>query len=311
MVVAFAASVGVVAACKSDALSERPEAPAAAAQPKPAGPSAEPATDQASGSSDSASSSRRDCIPVSYIESVDLGEASGAVHIDGLGLVVVSDSGHRGAYRILDVKTGAELERGMLDTAGTSDDFEGLAFKTGTLYALTSNGLMSEFRRDASRKRFVRKLPPYRIGPKLSGCGDRRSNCGPNYEGLCLGQAAAKPLNGCDGAAVSKAAGTLVCLTISASGRAAIDDGKTVDVAMRETPSGCAIDERGSVWVATNIIGANTLIEVRDLGQEAYSTWARGSIEAIEHIGNEIVVFSDTQGSPSAAFRYRCARRER
>ncbi len=248
------------------------------------------------------------CKAIPFVANVQLAEASGTAFFEDAGLVVVSDSGHNGNYQILEPSSGRSIEQGKLDIGGSSDDFEGLTVSGQTLYALTSSGILSEFARVSNG--FKRKRNPYPIGPPQPGCPARKYNCGANYEGMCLGTISNQALSGCVGVAVSKRRGTLVCLVKKPDGRLAIDNNRTLKVARSEILSGCSIDQVGSVWIATNLLGANTLIEVTAKATWRYSTWAVGSIEAIAKIGKETILFSDTQRAPSAAFRYRCKRPE-
>src|SRR5262245_51315271 len=145
-------------------------------------------------------------------------------------LVVVSDSGNRGAYGVVDPETGATVETGRLPLpAEVTDDLEGAAVRGDRLYAITSAGWILDWRRDG--KGFALAEPAYPLGPidlpdtknndrPPSGdgmvCNGRVVNCGRDYEGLCLAPDAAlagAPPGACIGFAASKADGHLYCLT--------------------------------------------------------------------------------------------------
>ena len=119
-------------------------------------------------------------------------------------------------------------------------------------------------------------------------------------------------LAGCDGAAVSKRDGALVCIHRDDKGQLTLDPKRRVVVARGEILSGCDVGIGGSVWVASNLLGANVVTEVGQSEKHRYQTWAPGSIEAITIVGEnsdggvDIVLVSDTNSAPSAAFRYRC-----
>jgi len=250
------------------------------------------------------------CAPAPFAATIDVAEASGAVLFDGLGLVVASDSDHHGAYQIVEPTTGELVSASRLPLSEeTSDDIEGLSAVGKTLVAITSTGMIYEFTHNGSA--FEATNSPYPVGDAQAGCPHRSTNCGYNWEGLCLGPPSVPALRGCAGAAVSKRDGTLVCLTRSESGQLAIDPTRTLAAGRRETLSGCAIDGAGGIWVATNLLAANAVTMFAESHEQLYKTWAVGSIEAIAVLSwsdraSEIVLLSDTARAPSAAFRYRC-----
>src|SRR6185503_15547848 len=84
------------------------------------------------------------CEQLAWAETISVPEASGSalMALDGAeGLIVVGDSGNKGAYVIVDPETGAEKESGKLPLGTSkSDDVEGLAVRDGALIGLTSSG---------------------------------------------------------------------------------------------------------------------------------------------------------------------------
>ncbi len=252
------------------------------------------------------------CEVLEFEPVLDLPEASGAVPFDGVGLVVVGDSGHHGAYVVVDPETGKISERGRLPLGGArSDDIEGLTVarrgKKQRLIAINSGGLILELER--ADEGFVLVSEPYRFTPLDRDCSERSANCGRNWEGICLGDATAFP--GCVGAAVSKRDGELVCLVRDAKGKLALNKDQRVSVARGKTLSGCSIDRSGTVWVSSNVLGANMLHSVDGETPSRHPILVAGSIEAIavtdEVGGITLALFSDANRAPSTAFRYRCA----
>ena len=260
-------------------------APAAAPAPAPA----------ASGSAPAASGDAGPCVALPFPSTIDVPEASGAALIDR-GLIVVGDSGNRGAYVILDPDTGAERERGHLQLPEhVSDDIEGVSSPDGEIvFGLVSDGTLLRWsRHDAD---FT-----------LDGTtriGDARDA---NYEGLCLRPAGApRPAAACDGYAASKADGHLYCL------RGGVIDPKTPPIAVtrRDSLADCAFTPDGrevlaggnvfaadQVWRVDPATGAKTELGVLGPGNGEVVLPAAGGI---------VYRFSDLNDSPSLAAKYRC-----
>ena len=137
------------------------------------------------------------CKRVDFPRTIPIKEASGATYVGATGkrpasVLVVGDSGTRGALLRLDPRSGRVQYSGRLplDNAA-SDDLEGLSWRRDTLYALTSSGFLRHWRRDGDHWKL--SVPAYSIAQgRRAGKHDCRSghrtNCGPNYEGLCLHQ---------------------------------------------------------------------------------------------------------------------------
>ena len=240
------------------------------------------------------------CEALAFVETIDVAEASGAELIDA-GLMVVSDSGNDGDYVIVDPDTGAIRERGKLPLAEAAEDFEGLARRGDGVVALTSAGWVHEYRRLAGG--FELSRPPYPIDTGSWHCEASETNCGPNWEGLCLGEVEIQG-HRCDGFAVAKRDGTLVCVV--GDDRLRLAPEIQVDVAPRRTLAGCAISA-GRIWAVTNLLGANAILEVEaDGAVTPRLSMAPGSTEAVAASGETVYRVSDTSNHPSIAGRYRC-----
>ncbi len=270
------------------------------------------------------------CRPTTFAKTIPIQEASGAAYIPATTtspatIVVIGDSGTRGSFLELDPRSGAVLRRGNLPLDDmASDDLEGISFRRGTLFGLTSSGFMRHWRRTARGWKLVR--PAYSVAGKrgarkhacLSGW---QTNCGPNYEGLCLHQRDAGSLERkrkrrtCVGFAASKTRGTLTCLVRRKKhGRLALDPSRVLHVAPPEVLSGCHFSPGGDLlWTGTNLLGGSavTVISGWESPKTAkirpFAKIGRGFPEAIA-IGDKGVVyrFSDTMTAPSLADRYMC-----
>ena len=206
--------------------------------------------------------SRLDCASDDTFPSLlDVPEASSAAEVvlrpGARELLVVSDSGNDGAALAWSIPKGpARALRLPLDAAA-SDDIEGIAWANERLYTLTSSGAVRRFAPD-SRGGLARDQDAYAVGaapyicPRLTD-----SNCGKNYEGLCLRKpGTSKP---CAGYAASKAESALYCLVFHGE-RLAIDpDRPPLRVPLSpNTVSDCAFGAAGgpgeeTLLVATNI----------------------------------------------------------
>jgi hypothetical protein len=246
------------------------------------------------------------CAALPFADSIDLAEASGADLVpDGSALMVVGDSGHRGSYVLLDPESGAVLESGQLEhEPAQGDDFEGLARRGERVLTITSSGFVQTYERIEGG--FARRGGAYAIAEAPWVCEPGRANCGPNWEGLCLGEL--DPAHGgCAGFVASKRDGKLYCVELDADGRLALEPSRSIQVSPPQTLAGCAIDGRGHPWAVTNLIGASAILEVAaDWTVTARLSWAPGSSEAVAFRGADIYRFSDTSGRPSLANRYRC-----
>lgn len=256
------------------------------------------------------------CRTLPFAARVGLPEASGAVWVEpsfGLPahLVVVSDSGNRGDFAVLDAASGVEIDSGRLPLErGVTDDLEGLARAGGVYHALASNGYLRHFRRTGAT-RFELTVPAYPL-PGASCRSPRATNCGHDFEGLCL--ADPLPASGCVGFAASRAEGALVCLERAEGGRLRPALDRAIRLALPMTLSDCNIAPAGNALHAvTNGLGANLLYRVRGWRDPARATVdllsARigGFIEAVAAgPDGTIYRFSDTGGAPSAMAAESC-----
>ena len=267
------------------------------------------------------------CERLAFAESTSVPEASGAgwLTLDGKpALVVVSDSGNRGAYGVLDPDTGATLETGRLPlTDQASDDVEGVAVRDGKLYGLTSSGWVRVWRRVAGG--FELEGPPYALGPidlpdtknndrAPAGdgmvCNARVVNCGRNYEGLCLAPRPRDPR--CVGMAASKADGHLYCLS-DERGKLVVHRDRSIAITHPGALADCAFADDGTLWVGSNMFDLARVYRVAGWDTpataqvEQVGSYGVGFPELIAARGDVLYRMSDTGGAPSAMARYRCA----
>ena len=250
------------------------------------------------------------CTARKFAETVDVREASGAVWVPasfGLAahVVVVGDSGTRGAFALIDAETGGLLGTGNLPLGeGVSDDIEGLARAGEQYHALVSNGRVRSYRRTGALA-FELTGAPYELHPDLVCPAAKASNCRLDFEGLCLAPTPGGP--GCDGYAASRARGTLVCVLIGQDGRLAADPARTLAVAPPFVLSGCAVAPEGDrLYAGMNGLGGNAVVRVspwRDPAaarKEPLGPAGTGFCEA-EAVGpgGALYRFSDTRGTPS------------
>ncbi|MBL8627561.1 MAG: hypothetical protein JNK64_40125 [Myxococcales bacterium] len=243
-----------------------------------------------------------ECTAIDYQHQLDVAEASGAAWLAGpQRLLVVSDSGHDGAYVEVDA-AGVVQARGRLPLGTSGDDVEGLALDGDRVWGLTSSGQLLAWQRGAQGYTLVDG------GPLDATCAATTVNCGANYEGLCL---APKPLtDGCDGYAASKEHGTLVCLRRDGRGWAMARD-RAYPVSDKGKLADCAIAADGTVWTGDNgfglgavrqwVLGADgpTLVGQARLGLGFPEVLAFGPDHTLYR-------FSDLGGSPSLAVAFRC-----
>jgi hypothetical protein len=235
-------------------------------------------------------------------------------------MVVVADSGNTGDYAIIDPDSGETREQGKLPLSKPDpkpgathwtpgDDIEGLAVHGDTLYGLSSNGWMREWRRNG--KGFELVARPYAIGSEAEGttCGPTQKRCTIDYEGLAL---AAKPRNGCAGFACSKGDGHLYCL-VEREGHYAIDATRRIAVTKKGALGDCAFDDTDSLWVGDNLFGMDQVFRIDGWGQPATAkvvsanAFGVGFPEVIAVRGDVIYRMSDTGGSPSLMAKFRCS----
>ncbi len=258
------------------------------------------------------------CMPkAGFAQVVDVREASGAAWVpESFGLaahvVVVGDSGTKGAYAIVDAGSGALIGKGNLPLGeGVSDDIEGFARVGDVYHGLVSNGRVRSWRRSGATA-FELVGAPYEIHPELVCPGPRKSNCRFDFEGLCLGPTAGS--GGCDGYAASRAKGALICVTTRPDGRLAADPERFLTIAPPFVLSGCAVAPEGDLlYAGMNGLAANAVVRVsgwRDPATarpEPLGPAGTGFCEA-EAVGPGRVLyrFSDNKTAPSLMSALSC-----
>ena len=257
------------------------------------------------------------CSPRAFAETVDVREASGAAWVpESFGLpahvVVVGDSGTKGAYAIVDAESGALIGKGNLPLGeGVSDDIEGFARVGDVYHGLVSNGRVRTWRRSGATA-FELVRAPYELHPELVCPGPRASNCRFDFEGLCLSPAPTS--GGCDGYAASRAKGALICVTTRPDGTLAADPERFLSIAPPFVLSGCAVAPEGDLlYAGMNGLAANAVVRLsgwRDPARarpEALGPAGTGFCEA-EAVGPGRVLyrFSDTKTAPSLMSALSC-----
>jgi hypothetical protein len=297
-----------------------------------------PSSGSAASATPAAGSATWTCDPLPFEPSTPLGEASGVALLDG-NLVAVGDSGQHGAYAIIDPGSGKTLEQGSLplgDPPNASDDLEGLSAWNGKLVGLSSAGWIRVWQR--ADKGFQLVAGPYAVGPvdlpvaalhrgigdvppKTDGmvCPIEGTNCGRNYEGICLAPTPTgiNPLV-CAGYALSKADGHLYCLTLDLdNNQLVVHRDKAIAVGRPGTAADCAFDDDGTLWVGHNVFAMNTVQRIDRALDPARATITEigpagvGFSEAIAVKGDTIWRLSDAGGSPSLMGKFRCTPKAR
>jgi len=294
------------------------------AEPPPgAGPQSGPGS--AAGSGDAPATA---CTQLPFAASSPVPEASGAawLELDGKpALLVISDSGNHGAYAIVDAETGETREQGTLPLGGDGEDLEGVATRGGRVHVLTSPGWVRAYARTDAGFELVDG--PYPLGPidlagKGGGLGDtppegtgmvcaaKATNCGRNYEGLCLAPEGAR--GACVGFAASKADGHLYCLT-EADGRLAVTFARRIAIARPGVLADCAFADDGRLFAGSNLFDAGNVYRVdgwQDPGTAKVvrvAPLAVGFTETLAVRGDVVYRMSDTGVAPSMMTRHRCA----
>jgi hypothetical protein len=289
------------------------------------------APDPAAAPTGSASETAVHCEPLPFAESTPVPEASGAawLTIDGKPmLVVIGDSGNHGAYGIVDPDTGATTEQGAVPMGDWGDDFEGLAARRGTLYALLSGGHILAYQRDGAGFRVAGDPQPIgdRIAPAdlpkmtmlsdrpVAGIGmvcggPRQNNCGRNFEGLCLDDT-----NGdapCAGFVAAKSDGKLYCL-VEHDGHYTADITHAIAVTKPGALADCAFDDHGRLWAGNNFFDRSEVYRIDNWRDPARAKVVEvgalgvGFPEVIAVRGDVVYRMSDTGGSPSLMSKFRC-----
>ncbi|HEY1104601.1 MAG TPA: hypothetical protein VGE78_00450, partial [Agromyces sp.] len=145
-------------------------------------------------------------------------------------------------------------------------------------------------------------------------CDGNSTNCGRNYEGLCLAPTATPA---CQGFAASKADGHIYCLTLDDQGRFAVHHDKAIAIDEPGRIADCAFSPEGKLVVGNNLFGLSRVVRVDDWTDPAKARvtslgmFGPGFPEAIAAKGDVIYRLSDTGGAPSLMAKFRCPAIER
>lgn len=270
------------------------------------------------------------CTQLPFADSSPVPEASGAAWLvlDGRrSLVVISDSGNDGAYAIVDPETGETRETGKLPLGSAGQDLEGVAARGAQLVAINSAGWIRVWDRDDAAKGWKLVEDAYAIGPvtlpdKSDGnkppeghgmaCSAKKTNCGRNYEGLCLVDEGHRK-GPCVGFAASKADGALFCLT-EEGGKLVGHEDLRIAVTRPGALADCAFGDDGSLWAGSNLFDLANVYEItgwEDPATAKAQTLAAigiGFPETLAIRGDVFYRMSDTGGAPSLMAKFRCKR---
>lgn len=229
-------------------------------------------------------------------------------------LLVVGDSGRGGAALAIEIPSGAQRSLTLPLDAVASDDLEGMAWRSGKLYTLTSSGAVRRFTPDGAGG-LTRDQDAYPLGAVPYACADLNAvNCGKNYEGLCLRAPASS--NPCVGYAASKAEGKLYCLAFDGTGHLAITT-STPPLSLglpADQLSDCAFGAAGGpaenvLAVTTNIFGFSRTYRVDEatggLTKLPIASLLNVEATAIDGDGT-LYVFDDNNGATSSAAKATC-----
>lgn len=292
------------------------------------GPAGAPATGTSGRAAPAAKDAGMRCELLPFAVSTPVPEASAAAWITVNGaphLLVVGDSGNRGAYGIVDADTGATIETGQLPLSDdASDDLEGLSAIGDRFYGLTSSGWIRVWQRRGQGFELVEKAYPLgpvdlpnrksRDRPPAGGgmvCGPRAINCGRDYEGLCL--APAGHAGGCVGFAASKADGHLYCLT-EESGKLVVHRDRAIAITRPGALADCAFGDDGAVWAASNLFDVSRVYRITHWEDPATAQVERigplpiGFPETVAVRGDIVYRMSDMSVAPSLMARFHCQR---
>jgi len=269
------------------------------------------------------------CQALPFAESAPVPEASGAAWIELEGkpaLVVVSDSGNDGAYAIVDAETGETRETGKLPLGDAGQDIEGMAVRGDRIVGITSSGWIREWKRIPGG--YELPEPAYPLGPvdladgKKSGdtppegtgmvCKAKATNCGRNYEGLCLADAA-QAKGPCIGFAASKADGHLYCI-VDEAGKLAVKYSPRIAVTRPGALADCAFGDDGTLYAGSNLFDMSRVVRIdgwttpETAKVVEIASLGIGFPETLAVRGDVIYRMSDTGGSPSLMTKFRCSR---
>lgn len=271
------------------------------------------------------------CQPLPFAATTPVPEASAAAWITHHGapaLLVISDSGNKGAYGIVDPTSGDTLEVGRLPLGEAGQDIEGLASRGDLVYGVSSSGWIRAWRRAPDDAGFALAGPAYPLGPvdlpdtkprddrppDGTGmvCGAKVTNCGRNFEGLCLVDAA-HARGSCVGFVAAKADGHLYCVE-ERDGALVATHERRIPIGRPGTLADCAFDDDGTLWAGANLFDASSVYRVDGWDTPATATVTRlaslgvGFPEVLAVRGDVFYRMSDTGGGPSLMAAFRCTR---
>ena len=254
-------------------------------------------------------------------------EASAAAEIEltpGVrDLLVVSDSGRKGAALLWRLPSGPARPFTLPLDPTASDDVEGIAWVTaqafgggGALYTLTSSGAVRRFVPDGQGG-LRRDQDAYAIAPPPRSCANLRDvNCGRNYEGLCLRPRSVSAR--CAGYAASKEASELDCLVFQGDRLVAdtlwppihLGRGLVPAHALSDCAFGVASGPAGArLLVTTNVYGGSTTYLVTEPGGALTPLDVPGTLNneaiVVDRDG-ALALFGDIDAEISPAARYLC-----
>jgi hypothetical protein len=257
-----------------------------------------------------------------FPEVLEVPEASAAAEIEltpgERELLVVSDSGRKGAAVLWNVATGAVRKTALAFDSGASDDLEGIAWlreaSGAHLYTLTSSGAVRRFSPDGAGG-LKRDRDAYALGAPPAACEKLGAiNCGRNYEGLCLRPKSAPP-GRCAGYAASRAQPKLYCLVFDGDRLVADAIKSPIDLALpRDALSDCAFGAEGgpahaTLVVTTNVHGGSASYVVDEASGELTPLDVPGTLNneaiAIDRTG-ALYQMMDTNSALSPGFRHIC-----
>jgi outer membrane protein assembly factor BamB len=315
-------------ACALIACGKEKHEPERAPVAKPAGTADTGSVSAGSGAGSAAPaapSADAECEPLPFAESSMIPEASGAAWLTIEGkptLVVISDSGNDGAYALLDPDTGKTLEQGKFPLGAAGPDIEGLATRGDRVFGITSSGWLRAWERKGQGFALVVgpdpigavDLPDKKGPPTGTGmvCGPKKSNCGRDYEGLCLVEPAQQK-GPCVGFVASRADGHLYCL-VDQNGAYVAKYEQRIHVGKPGAIADCAFADDGTLWVGANMFGLSQVYRIDGWDRPTtakvvpFAKIGVGFAEVLAVRGDVFYRMSDTGGAPSLLAKFRCKR---
>jgi hypothetical protein len=260
-----------------------------------------------------------------FPDTLPVPEASAAAEVELLpgvrGLLVVSDSGRKGAAVLWEMPGGPPRSLDLPLDGAASDDLEGIAWVAGAgpagqgaLYTLTSSGAVRRFVPDG-RGALRRDQDAYPLGPSPQACLNLHDvNCGRNYEGLCLRPRGTSAR--CAGYAASRKSSELECLVWD--GDRLVADALWPPLALPSIPPGALSDcafgaeagpARATLLVTTNVHGGSTSYRVTEPSGALTPLDVAGTLSneaiAVDRDG-ALYQLADLDREPSPASRWAC-----